>query len=125
MRKYLIVAIVATTAMAFAATSFGATPAATMKVSVTPKKAGTKKKPKNSGIHLTIKNNDSKRTLSKLTITTPKTFKFSGKGLTTCKEADLVAGGPPPARRLRSSARAPRTPSSASTAPALRRCTSM
>jgi len=94
LRKYLIVAIVATTAMAFAATSFGATPAATMKVSVTPKKAGTKKKPKNSSIHLTIKNNDSKRTLSKLTITTPKTFKFSGKGLTTCKEADLVSGGP-------------------------------
>lgn len=94
MRKYLIVAIVATTAMAFAATSFGATPAATMKVTVAPKKAGTKKKPKNSSIHLTIKNNDPKKTLSSLVITSPKTFKLSGKGLTTCKEADLVSGGP-------------------------------
>ena len=94
MRKYLIVAIVATTAMAFAATSFGATPAATMKVSVTPKKAGTKKKPKNSTIRLTIKNNDPKKTLSSLVITSPKTFKLSGKGLTTCKEDDLVSGGP-------------------------------
>ncbi len=94
MRKYLIVAIVATTAMAFAATSFGATPAATMKVSVSPKKAGKKKKPKNSSIHLTIKNNDPKKTLSSLVITSPKTFKLSGKGLKTCKEADLVSGGP-------------------------------
>src|SRR3954453_1005937 len=80
--------------MAFAATSFGATPAATMKVTVAPKKAGTKTKPKNSSIHLTIKNNDSKRTLSKLTITSPKTFKLSTTGLTTCDEATLAAGGP-------------------------------
>jgi hypothetical protein len=95
LRKYLIVAIAALTTVAFAATASCAfAPAATMKVTIAPKKAGTKKKPKNSSIHLTIKNNDSKRTLSKLTIVSPKTFKLSGKGLTTCSEATLVAGGP-------------------------------
>jgi hypothetical protein len=94
LRKYLIVAVAALTGLAFATVSFAQTPAASMKVTIAPKKAGTKKKPKNSSIHLTIKNNDSKRTLSKLTIKTPKTFKLSGKGLTTCAEADLVAGGP-------------------------------
>src|SRR3954454_15823050 len=65
-----------------------------MKVTVAPKKAGTKTKPKNSSIHLTIKNADSKRTLSKLTITSPKTFKLSTKGLPTCDEQTLAAGGP-------------------------------
>jgi len=94
LRKYLIVAFAAITALAFAATSFGAAPAATMKVSVTPKKAGTKKKPKNSSIHLTIKNNDSKKTLGSLVISSPKTFKFSTKGLATCDEQTLAAGGP-------------------------------
>jgi hypothetical protein len=103
LRKYLIVAFAALIALAFAATSFGAAPAATMKVTVAPKKAGTKKKPKNSSIHLTIKNADNKRTLSKLTIVSPKTFKLSGKGLTVCKEDTLAAGGPaacPKASRL-------------------------
>src|SRR4051794_39656982 len=80
--------------MAFATTAIALAPAASMKVTVAPKKAGTKKKPKNSSIHLTIKNNDAKKTLSSLVITSPKTFKLSGKGLTTCKEADLVSGGP-------------------------------
>jgi hypothetical protein len=95
LRKYLIVAVAALTTVAVAATaSIAQTPAASMKVTIAPKKAGTKKKPKNSSIHLTIKNNDPNRTLSKLTVTSPKTFKLSGKGLTTCKEADLVSGGP-------------------------------
>ena len=94
MRKYLIVAIAALTAMAFTAVAIAQTPAATMTVKVSPKKAGTKKKPKNSSIELNIENGDSKRTLDKLTITAPKTFKLSAKGLTKCDEADLAAQGP-------------------------------
>jgi hypothetical protein len=89
LRKYLIVAIAAFTAIAFAATSYAQTPAATMKVSVTPKKAGTKKKPKNSAIKLNIVNNNDRRTLSKLTVTAPKTFKLSAKGLTFCNQTAL------------------------------------
>ena len=37
-----------------------------MTVKITPKKAGTKNKPKNSQINLEITNNDPKRTLSQL-----------------------------------------------------------
>jgi hypothetical protein len=94
LRKYLIVAFAAITAMAFVTTAVAQTPAATMKVGISPKKAGTKKKPKNASIHLTIKNNDQKKTLSSLVVTSPKTFKLSTTGLTSCKEATLVAGGP-------------------------------
>jgi hypothetical protein len=94
LRKYLIVAFAAMTALAFAATSFGAAPAATMKVKVAPTKAGTKKKPKNSSIHLTIKNNDSKKTLSQLVVTSPKTFKLSTKGFPACDENTLANSGP-------------------------------
>jgi hypothetical protein len=91
LRKYLIVAIAALTAMAFTAVAIAQTPAASMKVGITPKKAGTKKKPKNAAIKLDIVNNDSKRTLSKLTIQSPKTFKLSAKGLTKCNEASVIA----------------------------------
>jgi hypothetical protein len=94
LRKYLIVAIAALTSLAFATTALAVAPAASMKIGVTPKKAGTKKKPKNSGINLTITNNKHERTLGKLVITTPKTFTLSAKGLTACKQATLVAGGP-------------------------------
>jgi hypothetical protein len=94
LRKYLIVAIAALTALAFTTAAIAQTPAASMKVKVTPKKAGTKKKPKNSSIHLTITNNDNKRTLSQLTITSPKTFKLNAKGLTKCDAAVLANQGP-------------------------------
>jgi hypothetical protein len=94
LRKYLIVAIAALTALAFTTAAIAQTPAASMKVKIAPKKAGTKKKPKNSSIDLTITNNDSKRTLSKLTITAPKTFKLNAKGLTKCAAATLANQGP-------------------------------
>jgi hypothetical protein len=94
LRKYLIVAIAALTAMAFTAVALAQTPAATMKVTIKPKKAGTKKKPKNSSIELNIVNNDPKRTLGKLTITSPKTFKLTAKGLTKCDQATVENSGP-------------------------------
>jgi hypothetical protein len=94
LRKYLIVAFAALTAMAFTTVALAQTPAATMTVKIKPKKAGTKKKPKNSSIELNIQNNDPKRTLSKLTIVSPKTFKLSAKGLTKCSQAALEANGP-------------------------------
>ena len=50
MRKYLIVAIAALTAMAFTAVAIAQTPAATMKVKVGPKKAGTKKAAVNAAL---------------------------------------------------------------------------
>jgi hypothetical protein len=94
LRKYLIAAVAALTAVAFTAVAIAQTPAASMSVKIAPKKAGTKKKPKNSSIELFIKNNDPKKTLSKLVITSPKTFTLSTKGLTKCSLATLEASGP-------------------------------
>ena len=95
MRKYLIAAVAAVAAIAVAAPVASAqTPKPTLKVNITPKKAGTKKKPKNSTIKLSIENPETTRTMSKLTITTAKTFKFSAKGLTKCSESVLEANGP-------------------------------
>jgi hypothetical protein len=94
LRKYLITAIAAVTAIAIAAPAASAQAPATMKVGVTPTKAGTKSKPKNSTINLAVTNADTKRTMSKLTITTAKTFKLSTKGLTKCKASVLEARGP-------------------------------
>ena len=95
MRKYLIVAVAAIAAVAFASVSLAQTPKPqTMSVKVSPKQAGTKKKPKNSSIVLDIQNNESKRTLGKLVITSPKTFRLSTVGLTKCKASVLEEQGP-------------------------------
>jgi hypothetical protein len=95
LRKYLITAVAAVTAVALTAPIASAqTPTPELKVSVTPKKAGKKNKPKNSTIKLSIENPETDRTMSKLTITTAKTFKFAAKGLTRCAEATLEQGGP-------------------------------
>jgi hypothetical protein len=94
LRKYLIVAFAALTAIAFTTAAIAQTPAQSMKVKITPKKAGTKKKPKNASITLDIQNNESTRTLGKLTVTSPKTFHLSAKGLKKCSESTLETNGP-------------------------------
>ena len=94
MRNYLLAAVAAVAVIAVAAPVASAQAPATMKVGVTPTKAGTKSKPKNSTINLAVTNADTKRTMSKLTITTAKTFKLSTKGLTKCKVSVLETSGP-------------------------------
>jgi hypothetical protein len=95
LRKYLITAVAAVAAIAVAAPIASAQePEPTMEVNITPKNAGTKKKPKNSTIKLSIENPETTRTMTKLTITTAKTFKFSAKGLTKCDESVLETSGP-------------------------------
>ena len=95
MRKYLITAMAAVTAIAVAVPIASAQdPKPTLKVNVTPKDAGTKNNPKNSTIKLAIENPETNRTMTKLTITSPRTFKLSTKGLTKCSESKLESGGP-------------------------------
>ena len=97
MKKYLVAALAAVIAVAAVGVASAQTPAANMKVKVTPTKVGTKKKPKNSTINLSIENTATNRTMSKLTITTAKSFKLSTKGLTKCDRAKLdpsTGGGP-------------------------------
>jgi hypothetical protein len=95
LRTYLIAALAALTALAFAAVAYGqAGDTAELNLKVTPKKAGTKTNPKNSKIAVTVENGNTQRTMSKVTVVSPKTFKLSAKGLRKCAEATLEGGGP-------------------------------
>jgi hypothetical protein len=94
LRKIVVAAVAALTVAGGATAAIAQTATSpTLKVTVKPVKAGTKKKPKNSSIHLVVDNPDHTRTLSTLTITMPKTLKVSGKGFKTCSEATLNASG--------------------------------
>lgn len=95
MRKLLVAALAALMVIGGAAAALAqSSTAPQLTVTVKPAKAGTKKKPKNSAIHLTVVNNDPKKTLAKLVITMPKTLRVSGKGFKTCPMARLAAKGP-------------------------------
>jgi hypothetical protein len=95
LRKTVVATVAALTAFGGASAALAQTAAApTLTVTVAPSKAGTKKKPKNSSIHLVVVNNDTKRTLQQVAITMPKTLKVSGKGFKTCSAAKLNASGP-------------------------------
>jgi hypothetical protein len=89
LRKYLVAVIAALTALAFATVAVAQGDPATLNVTVSPKKAGTKKKPKNESLRLAIVNNDQSRTMSSLDITMPKTLTVSGKGFKTCSADTL------------------------------------
>jgi hypothetical protein len=93
LRKYLIVAIAAMTALAFTAVSFAQSGPDTAKLTtkLTPKNAGTKKKPANSKLHLVVTNGNQKRTMSDLDISMPKTLKISLKGMPSCDAAKIQA----------------------------------
>jgi hypothetical protein len=92
LRKYLIVAIAALTAIAFATVAIAQTgDTATLTTKLTPKKAGTKKKPKNSTLDLNVVNGNTQRTMSDLDIFMPKTLKISLKGMPSCSPTDIQA----------------------------------
>jgi hypothetical protein len=92
LRKYLIVAAAALTAMAFTAVAIAQTPdKATLTTSLTPKNAGTKKKPTNAKLHLKVANANTSRTMSDLDIFLPKTVKVSLKGMPSCDNATIAA----------------------------------
>jgi len=96
LRKSLLAAVAATAVIGGTATAGAQTVSdgASVKATVAPQKAGTKKKPANSSLHLVITNNDKRRTLRQLEIQIPRTMNVSGKGFTFCSKATLAAGGP-------------------------------
>lgn len=96
MRKTLIAAIAALTALAMTAVALAQNPAPSVDVTATvsPTKAGTKKKPKSERINLVINNSkESKTSAGKIEIDMPKTLKMSTKGLKTCSVATLNSQG--------------------------------
>jgi hypothetical protein len=96
LRKYLIAAIAALTVVAFATVAFAQAPdKATLTVKVTPKKAGTKKKPKNATYTLNVVNGNTSRTMSDLDVFIPKTVKLSLKGMPSCDANTIIQRGCP------------------------------
>ncbi|MEA2313030.1 MAG: hypothetical protein QOE28_2998 [Solirubrobacteraceae bacterium] len=99
MRKFLIVALAALTALAAAvgiasAQTAGSGSGADVTVTLSPTKAGTKAKPKPVKINLAVKNQDSSQTADGLKIFQGKNLKVSTKGLKVCSAAKLNANGP-------------------------------
>jgi hypothetical protein len=93
LRKYLIVALAAMLSIAVAAVAVAQTEDVTSSTTVSPSKAGTKKKPKATKITTTIKNNVPNTTASTIEIDFPKTVKISGKGLPSCALAEFTKPG--------------------------------
>ena len=96
MRKSLVAALAAPTVLVMATVAFAQNPAPSIEVKATisPTKAGTKKKPKSEKISLQIDNSrESKTSASKIEISFPKTLKLSTKGLKTCSVAKLDSQG--------------------------------
>jgi hypothetical protein len=92
LRKYLIAAVAAVTAIAFSAVALAQGPdTATLTTKVTPKDAGTKKKPKNSTFTLNIVNGNTQRTMSDLDIFLAKNVRLSLKGMPKCAPDDIFA----------------------------------
>ena len=95
MRKTLIAALAALTALALAAVAMAQNPAptASLEVSVAPSKVGTKKKPRSGRLELNAQTNrESKSTASKIEISIPKGTKLATKGLKTCSYGKILAG---------------------------------
>jgi hypothetical protein len=100
LRKSLIAAGAAALAIGGAGVAYAQTAAPTIvaKATVSPSKAGTKKKPKAVKFTLQVTNNvsDSKATAKEIKIAIPSTLKLSTKGLPECKASDdaIVNQGP-------------------------------
>ena len=95
MRKTLIAALTALTALALAAVAIAQTPPSIeVTATVSPSKAGTKTKPKTEKLNLSIINNkESKTSASKIEIQVSKSLKLSTKGLKTCSVSKLDSQG--------------------------------
>lgn len=92
MRKYLIAALAAVLAVSISAVALGqAADTATLTVKVTPKNAGTKKKPKNSTFVLDVVNDNTQRTMSDLDVFLAKNVKLSLKGMPSCSPDNIFA----------------------------------
>ena len=75
LRKYLIAALVAVLSIAVTAVAVGQTPSTAPDVDMkfTPTNAGTKKKPKNSTLNLSVKNNQTDATVEPSPSTSART----------------------------------------------------
>jgi hypothetical protein len=100
LRKSLIAVGAAVLAISGAGVAYAqnAAPSIVVNTSLSPSKAGTKKKPRATKFTITVTNNvnESKATANSIKISFPKTLKLSTKGLPQCTKSDdaLTNGGP-------------------------------
>ncbi len=93
MRKYLIAAVAALTALCFTAVAFGQ--GAALDVTVKKSKAGTKQKPKDATLRLEISNEDFTQTASRIEIWLGKTVILDHRAAKKkCSIGTLSSGGP-------------------------------
>jgi hypothetical protein len=93
LRKYLIVALAAVLSIAVASVALAANAAPDVTAKLTPSKAGTKKKPKNSKLALFVKNNQTDATVDTITVNLGKQIKLNGKGFKYCTADTLNTQG--------------------------------
>jgi hypothetical protein len=79
--------------VALASVAIAQNPDVSATTKVSPTKAGTKKKPKNTKVTTFVKNNVPNTTASKIEIDFPSTVKISGKGLTKCALGEFAKPG--------------------------------
>jgi hypothetical protein len=94
LRKLLTGAIAASAAIAVAAGAVAQTPESTFDATVSPSKAGTKRKPKNTKLGFNVTLNKPNTTVEFIDLKLPKGLKISGKGLKRCSVDTLAADGP-------------------------------
>lgn len=96
MRKLISGGVIAVLSLAVAAVALAQNPAPTanLKITVSPKKVGTKAHPRSGRLELAAETNrESKATASKIEIWIPKGAKLSTKGLPSCSNGKLNSQG--------------------------------
>jgi opacity protein-like surface antigen len=98
LRKYLIAALAAVLSIAVASVAVAQNPdpsasAPDVRVTVSPAKTGTKKKPRNSTLKLFVKNNRTDATVDTITVNVAKNVKLNGKGFKYCSASKLNSQG--------------------------------
>jgi hypothetical protein len=94
LRKLLTGAVVASASLAIAAGAIAQSPEAGFTAKVTPSKAGTTKKPKNTTLAFGVTLDKPNTTVEFIDLALPKGLKLSGKGLKRCSADTLAAEGP-------------------------------
>jgi hypothetical protein len=94
LRKLLMGAVAASVTVAVAGTAVAQAPESTFTASVSPAKAGTKRKPKNTKLGFKVTLNKPNTTVEFIDLALPKGLTLSGKGLKTCTVQTLAAQGP-------------------------------
>lgn len=84
MRKLLTGAVVASASLAVAAGAIAQSPEATFSAKVSPKDAGTKRKPKNTTLDFGVTLNKPGTTVEFIDLQLPRGLKMSGKGFKRC-----------------------------------------